>query len=185
MKARITNHLVPSSFGRLFLAGLLGLMVIFSLVGGAFATTSEQSRAAVTCVPDDDTAANRYTASTATGKITFQGTATGSLYFYCHFVNPEDSGNPDWNALYLTNKDTGGNSLVEAKLYRKQRSNGATYLVATLTSSTNANVKEEWKLLPADVNFEGNAYWVVVRLYRSVTTESPEFHSVALGYLLY
>ncbi len=38
-------------------------------------------------------------------------------------------------------------SLVEAKLYRKQRSNGATYLVATLTSTTKASVKEEWKLL--------------------------------------
>ncbi len=93
MKARIMSQLAPSGFGRLFLAGLLGLTVIFSLVGGAYAT-SEQSRAAVTCVPDDDTAANRYAASTATGKITFQGTATGSLYFYCHFVNPKD----DWQS---------------------------------------------------------------------------------------
>ena len=107
--------------------------------------------------PDDDTADNRYLASYTSGKITFQGTATGSLYFYCHFVNPEDNGNPDWNALFLTNKDTGDKSFVEAKLYRKQRSNGANYLVATLTSTTNASVKEEWKLLPATLNFEANA----------------------------
>ena len=184
MKARITNPLAPSGFGRLLLAGLLGLAVIFSLVGGAYAT-SEQSRAAVTCVPDDDTASNRYAASTSSGKITFQGTATESLYFYCHFVNPEDTGNPDWNALFLTNKDTGASSLVEAKLYRKQRSNGATYLVDTLTSTNKASVKEDWTFLPAALDFQANAYWVVVRVYRSATTESPEFHSVALGYQLY
>jgi hypothetical protein len=184
MKARIMNQLAPSGFGRLFLVVLLSLTVIFALVDGAFAT-SEQSRAAVTCVPDDENEGNRYVTSNTNGKITFQGTATGNLYFYCHFVNPEDTGNPDWNALYLTNKDTGDKSLVEAKLYRKQRSNGATYLVATLTSSASASVKEEWTLLPAALNFEANAYWVVVRLYRSATTESPEFHSVALGYLLH
>jgi hypothetical protein len=57
--------------------------------------------------------------------------------------------------------------------------------VATLTSSINADIKEEWKLLPAALNFEANAYWIMVRLYRSATTESPEFHSVALGVYLY
>ena len=184
MKARITNQLARSVFARLFLAGLLGLTVICWLVGSAHAT-SEQSRVAVTCVPDEDTAASSFDASLTNGKITFQGTTTGSIYFYCPFVNPEDDGNPDWNALFLTNKDTGTVGLVEAKLYRKQRSNGAAYLVTTLTSTTNVNVKEEWKELPVSLDFQNNAYWVRVRLYRSATTESPEFHSVSLGYQLF
>jgi hypothetical protein len=184
MKAIQIHHLTKWKLARFFVAGLMGLTTIFWLVGSAHATNA-QSLAAVTCVPDDDNAENRYTASPASGKVTFQGTATGSLYFYCHFVSPEGNGNPDWNALFLTNKDTGSHSLVEAKLYRKQRSNGANYLVATLTSSTNANVKEDWKLLSTSLDFEQNAYWVSVRLYRSATTESPEFHSVTLGYLLY
>jgi hypothetical protein len=184
MKARKTNASARTVLARFFMVVLVGLTVICWLASGAHAT-SEQSRAAVTCVPDDDTAADKYSASYTTGTITFQGTATGSLYFYCPFVNPEDEGNPDWNALFLTNKDTGSSSLVEAKLYRKQRNNGANYLVTTLTSTTNANVKEEWKVLPVALDFQNNAYWVRVRLYRSATTESPEFHSVSLGYQLF
>lgn len=184
MNEKELNYPLPSGSVRLFLAGLLALTFVFLLVGSANATTA-QSRAAVTCVPDDDVADNRYNASNTSGKITFQGTATGTLYFYCPFVSSEGTGNPDWNALFLTNKDTGPHSVVEAKLYRKQRSNGAIYLVATLTSANNANVKEEWKLLPTALNFEDNAYWVSVRLYRSAADESPEFHSVTLGFLLY
>jgi hypothetical protein len=183
MKPTQTNPLAMRGFFQLFLIGLLGLSFVFVLAGSAGAT-SEQSRTATTCVPDDDTIPEKYTAS-STGKIYFQGTSTGSLYFYCHFTNPEDTGNPDWNAIFLTNKDTGANALVEAKLYRKARSNGTTYLVTTLTSTDNANIKEEWKLLPVALNFNDNAYWVQVRLQRSVTTVSPEFHSVSLGYLLY
>jgi hypothetical protein len=184
MKARTTNPLTRSALPRLFLAGLLGLTVVCWVVGNAHAT-SEQSRVAVACVPDEDTGPGSFDASTTTGKITFQGTTTGNIYFYCPFVNPEDDGNPDWNALFLTNKDTGTIGLVEAKLYRKLRSNGVTYLVTTLTSTTNANVKEDWKVLPAVLDFQNNAYWVRVRLYRSATTESPEFHSVSLGYQLF
>jgi hypothetical protein len=184
MKGNKQTHLLTSGVLRLFLAGLLALTFVFGLAGSANATTA-QSRAAVTCVPDDDVADNRYNASNTTGKITFQGTATGTLYFYCPFVSPEGTGNPDWNALFLTNKDTGPHSVVEAKLYRKQRSNGATSLVATVTSTNNAAVKEEWKLLPVALNFEDNAYWVSVRLYRSAADESPEFHSIALGVMLY
>jgi hypothetical protein len=184
MKAGAANSFTVAKCARFFLAGLLGVTVIAGFAVSAKAT-SDQIRAAVTCVPDDDTAANRYLASYLTGKISFQGTATGSLYFYCHFVNPEDDASPDWNTLFLTNKDTGDKSLVEAKLYRKERNNGATHLVVTLTSSTAANIKEEGEPLPAALDFHNNAYWVVVRLYRSVTDQSPEFHSVGLGYLLY
>jgi hypothetical protein len=184
MSKKKPNHPSTSDFLRPFLAGLLALTFVFLFVGSANATTA-QSRAAVTCVPDDDVADNRYLASNTSGKITFQGTATGTLYFYCPFVSPEGAGTPDWNTLFLTNKDPGPHSVVEAKLYRKQRSNGATTLVATLTSTNNANIKEQWKLLPAALNFEENAYWVSVRLYRSAADESPEFHSVTLGFLLY
>jgi hypothetical protein len=183
MKSRRVNPLATQGFLRLFLIGLLGLSFLFTLAAGAGAT-SEQSRAAISCVPDDDTIPEKFVAS-STGKITFQGTSTGSLYFYCHFTNPEDTGNPDWNAIFLTNKDTGANAVVEAKLYRKARSNGTTYLVTTLTSTDNANIKEEWKFLPVALNFNENAYWVQVRLQRSVTTVSPEFHVVSLGYQLY
>lgn len=166
-----------------FLAGLMVVMSVFLLAGSASAT-ADQTRAAVTCVPDDDTIPERYLASYTTGSISFQGTATGSLYFYCPFTNPKDSGNPDWNALFLTSYDPGPNSYVEAKLYRKQRSTGANYLVGTVKSTDGANVKEEWALF-SGLNFDENAYWVRVRLYRSVSTESPVFHAVTLGFMLY
>lgn len=145
--------------------------------------SSEQPHAAVTCIPDDDTTPSMYNANTSTGTITFAGTTTGNIYFYCDVVNPMDSsaGNPAWNAIFLTNKDTGTSSTVEARLYKKNRATGATSLVRSLSSTDSAGVKEDWAFLAEAINFNTYSYYVRIRLYRANTTVIPEFHVVTLG----
>lgn len=147
---------------------------------------SEQPHAAVTCIPDDDTTASMYNASTLTGTVTFSGTTTGNIYFYCDVINPMDAaqGNPTWNALFLTNKDTGANSLVEARLYRKSRTTGVSALVTSLSSFDNPNVKQDWALLGQALNFNTYSYYIRIRMYRKDTSVNPEFHCVTLGYQL-
>jgi hypothetical protein len=160
----------------------LGFLALTAVVGSADAATSDWQAVAVTCVPDDDTTPAEYNAVTA-GTISFSGTTTGSIFFWCNVLSPEDVYGvaPSWNALFLTNKDTGPNSFVEAKLYRKRRDTGALATNATLRSSNSAAVKENSLFPIPDFDFTTYAYFVRVELNRTGTSENPEFHIVSLG----
>lgn len=142
---------------------------------------SEQPRAATTCVADDSTPASRY--STGSGKITFKGAATGVIDFWCDVSNPASTahGNPDWSTLLLTARDDGPKSFVEAKLFKKHRTTGATTAELTLTSSDRDGIREDSKALPAALDFNQFGYFLRVRLQRSSITANPEFHAVTLG----
>ncbi len=161
--------------GSFSILGLLGLGMTPALA------SSEQPHAATTCIPDDSTPTGKYSAGS--GKITFKGSATGVIDFWCDISNPADSahGNPSWTTLLLTNKDGGPRSWVEARLYKKHRITGATMTELTLTSSDQDAIKEDSKALPAPLDFNQYGYFLRVRLQRSTAAANPEFHAVTLG----
>lgn len=160
-----------------------GLAVTRSAADEVTATTADWSAVSVGCIPDDtSTTPSRYDA-TSDGVIRFQSGATGDLFFWCDVVSPIDSFgvNPTWNALALTFKDSNADGFVEAKLYKKQKTNGAYSNTATLTSTDGAGVR---RIVPAGpiatLTFSTHAYYVRIQLHRTTTAGDPEFHIVTL-----
>jgi hypothetical protein len=158
-------------------------LVLVGLVGSASAT-ADWSHVSVACVPDDtNTTPDRYDA-TDSGLIRFQGVAIGNLWFWCNVMSPLDARgeNPTWKKMWVTFRDSNDGGLVEVKLIQKQKSNGATAVIAIFTSTNGAGVREEAVALPPAFAFDfaTHAYFVQIRLKRSAANGDPEFHIVSL-----
>jgi hypothetical protein len=146
------------------------------------AVTTEWSAVSVGCVPDDTgTTPNRYQA-TSDGVIKFETGATGDLFFWCDVMSPLDTSvNPSWNALRLTFKDSNASGWVEAKLYKKQKTDGAYGNTATLRSTDGAGVRNIASSSPIPaLTVNTHAYYVRMQLHRDTTSGDPEFHIVGL-----
>ena len=166
------------------LAGMLvgSFLTLLAFSGSATAVTADWSHVSVACVPDDsNTTPNRYDAVTA-GKIQFQGTATGDLWFWCNVLSPLDTfdENPKWNSLLVTFKDSNANGFVEVKLIRKRKDNGAIATNATFTSTNGVGVREDGVFLIRAFDFATYAYFVRIQLNRTTTVGDPEIHIVSL-----
>jgi hypothetical protein len=151
---------------------------------GSASATADWSHVFVACVPDDtDTTPGRYDAINS-GLIRFQGAAIGDLWFWCNVLSPlyTRGENPTWKKMWVTFRASNDGGLVEVKLIQKQKSNGATAVIATSTSSNGAGVREEAVALPPAFAFDFAtfAYFVQIRLKRFATNGDPEFHIVSL-----
>jgi hypothetical protein len=160
--------------------GILALLAAVPYAGRAAALTAPWTRAALTCVPDDDTTSSRYDALTSGGRLRFQGVTTGSIYFYCEVENPRDANgeNPDWDRMELTYAAPGA-SVVEARLYRQSRATGATALNKTFTGTADIVTVGGICQVPA-FDYNKFAYFVRIELRRGTTSEVPQAFNVTL-----
>lgn len=182
-----------SRYGRIFAAGLLGLFVAVVFTGNANAYVWSSIGAG--CVPDDGTKPSKYDTTTGTvfvgteGGVKFQGDVTGDIYFVCNIQADSDipSVLGDVFRMYVSYKDTGPNSSVQVSLIGKSFSDGRAFVVGTFYSTD--DTYHTFPVLghvdlPGGLDFSRNAYFVRVKLNRTVTTEYPEFHIVAFVWVL-
>jgi len=162
------------------------LLVPLGSTLGAQTQVRPWSAVGSTCAPDNDAPYTRYEVARSSGYIEHSTNITGGLYFTCNVTTPVDSypGEPDWNRLYLTFKDPDANGLVEARLYRKNLSNGTATAMATVTSTNGTGVRSTYVDV-SGFDFDTYAYFVRVRIYRSVASSDQEFHVVSLEYIFH
>ena len=161
------------------------VVVLASIAQVGAAQTRPWSAVGSTAAPDDDAPYTRYEVQPSSGYIEFKTNVTGTNYFTCNVTTPIDSypGEPDWNRMYLTFKDTDANGLVEAKLYRKRLTTGAVGTLATVTSTDGAGVREA-SVTVSGFDFDTYAYFVRIRMYRTDASSDQEFHIVRLQFVL-
>jgi len=137
-----------------------------------------------TCAPDDDTPYFNYEVMVSSGYIEHRTSKMGDLYFTCNVTTPVDSwpGEPDWNRLYLTFKDTDRYGNVQAMLYRKNLLTGVVAAIVAVTSTDGAGVRSTYSLVPT-FNFDTYAYFVQIRITRVNTVSDQEFHIVRLQHV--
>jgi hypothetical protein len=127
-----------------------------------------QSTAAVTCVPSDAALTRGYTA--ASGKLTHQGTDTGTLLFYCPVLAFDHQ--PSWSRLVLTYQDSDGpgtDAIVRARLDRIGTSDGQVSTLATVTSSR-TGVMQGGASFTHSFDFSAAVYFVEIELTRQSNT---------------
>lgn len=151
---------------------LAALLVLAASVENSGAQSSEWSRSALTFVPDDNTSIVDYGVAANDGSISFQGNKIGDITFF----GPVENGLLGDPTFCLAALDPGPNASVQAKLYAKNKSNGVSTVILTLTSIDALNVVSQCAQVPMTLDHFTNNYYFRVRLSRSTTTANLQFH---------
>ena len=143
---------------------LIAACLLAGVHAGAHAT-ADWLTAAPTCVPDSAQTLQLGLTSQSGGYTRSTG-RNPPLAYFCPVWNPDDlATTPSWQHLKLQFIDPNPSGAgVTAKLYQKNRSNGAVALVATASSTPSTTVKVISVPLPASLNFKRYAYYVVLGL---------------------
>ncbi len=160
-------------------AGALGVLGLLAGIGGANAQTADWAAVSVTCTPDDPNSTMARYDALATGVVKFQNPAVGNMEFWCDVQEYFGGGDPTWDTLVLTNLDTALSSYVQAVLYRKSKTTGATAVIGVLTSTDAPVVKADSLAVPA-ISQADSVYFVRVQIHRDTVETAPEFHIVGL-----